>query len=202
MPENAPRAASIRLEDLLLALVEQHPGVTGYELRAIVQSNVSHFFRTTLSQIYPALASLLAKGYVTVEDQTTPGGRSKKAYTVTGAGLDALNRFFAQPVEYTRDYDSFGHLLLMAIFLPRATDPVVRDRFSEARDFFAAELARVRGKLDLPVEVSYSLLEGKRRDRYMGLWDPVMAFLLTGLATKVAWCDEVLASLPLPPADT
>jgi DNA-binding PadR family transcriptional regulator len=192
------RSAPIRLRDLILALVEMHPGVTGYELRGIIDTSASHFFTTTISQIYPALHELRDEGLVAVEDQRSDGGRAKKGYTITPEGRRALDGFFATPIAYTKRYADFGFLLLLAIFLPGAQDDAVRARFAEARAYYASELARVSSKLDLPGERAFALLAGGRSERFMALWNPIMDYLVADYEAKLAWLDTVLATLPIP----
>jgi DNA-binding PadR family transcriptional regulator len=188
----------MRLEDVVLALIELHPGVTGYDLASIIRTNVSRFYSTTLSQIYPALRSLTSQGLVEFEDQTSDGGRAKKAYTITGAGREHLTRFYATPTAYGGEFADFGHFLLLAILLPGAEDAQVRQRLAEARDGFAAQRDHVAARRSLDREISFARLSGPRADRYMALWNPIMDYLLADYGLKIAWLDSLLEGLPLP----
>lgn len=185
-----------RLRDILLALIEMHPDVTGYDLSSIIDSNIGLFFSTTMSQIYPALAELRQDGLVEFRDETSEGGRVKKTYRITAAGEDALRAFFDTPVTYGAAYRDFGHVLLLSILLPYAPDVTIRARLSEARDFYAAQREHTIGKRDLTSETRFARLEGDRRDRYLDLWNPVMDYLVADYDLKIAWLDETLARFP------
>lgn len=191
-----PRPAAPRLRDILLALIEMHPGVTGYDLQSIIESNVGLFFSTTISQIYPALADLRHDGLIEYREEATAGGRAKKCYLITTAGQRALGEFFATPVTYGSAYRDFGHVVLLCILLPYASDDTIHDRLTEARNFYAAALDRVAGRRALDRETRFAQLEGHRWTRYFEMWDPVMDFLISDYELKVAWLEKVLAACP------
>jgi DNA-binding PadR family transcriptional regulator len=82
----------------LLSLLARQP-LSGYDIAAQLQHGVGPFWRAHHSQIYPELARLEADGlveYQVVEQHDRP---AKKVYSVTGAGVHALSRWVASPLE-------------------------------------------------------------------------------------------------------
>lgn len=64
---------------------------TGYEIKKLsVEGKYSYFVDASFGSIYPGLAKLQADGMVTVREETQPGKPSRKIYSITEKGREAL----------------------------------------------------------------------------------------------------------------
>lgn len=64
--------------------------LTGYDLKKIIQDSSFMYWSGNNNQIYKSLVELLDEGFVTNEVQHQESAPSKKIYTITKDGLDAL----------------------------------------------------------------------------------------------------------------
>jgi PadR family transcriptional regulator AphA len=74
---------------VILGLLSPRP-LSGYDIKAIVDRSTRFFWAASYGQIYPELKRLEAEGLVEGEDQPN-GGRSRRVYSLTPAGREALH---------------------------------------------------------------------------------------------------------------
>lgn len=182
-----------RQRDVILGLIGLHPGVTGYELRAIIERSTGYFFSASLSQIYPVLKGLLEEGLVTVEDNSGDGGRWRKQYTVTEAGEQAHREWLASPITYESSLSDFRTFLLRYTFLVAAEPAVIRTFLMDGLAHFRAERERIEAD-SLATEQDYvGGLESA--PIYVAGWRHEIAFLLEDVDRKIDWIIEALRLL-------
>jgi DNA-binding PadR family transcriptional regulator len=75
----------------VLGLLTRRP-MSGYDIKRQIDRTIRHFWAASYGQIYPELARLEAAGWITGEDAAN-GGRSRRLFTITAAGSDALQRW-------------------------------------------------------------------------------------------------------------
>jgi PadR family transcriptional regulator, regulatory protein AphA len=73
---------------VLLGLLAHKPR-SGYDIKAAVDRSTRFFWAASYGQIYPELKRLEEEGLVEGEDRPN-GGRSRRVYTLTPAGREAL----------------------------------------------------------------------------------------------------------------
>jgi DNA-binding PadR family transcriptional regulator len=66
----------------LLGMLSSGPK-TGYEIKAIFERSLQHFWSESYGQIYPTLAKLTKEGLVSFETKKTVNSGVKKVYTIT-----------------------------------------------------------------------------------------------------------------------
>jgi putative molybdopterin biosynthesis protein len=76
----------------VLAGGERH----GYSLRQRLEEELGASWRLDFGQLYRALASLRARGWVTFRMQAGEGGPARKVYSLTGAGRQELERWLRE----------------------------------------------------------------------------------------------------------
>jgi DNA-binding PadR family transcriptional regulator len=93
---------------------------SGYALKRFVeQQRLDAFWSTTFAQIYPDLAELEERGYLTHRDDPH-GGRRRRAYALTPKGERALQSWLRRPRIPPRELRDEGLLrLALADALPR-----------------------------------------------------------------------------------
>jgi len=88
---------------IVLNVLQQRP-MHGYEITRVIQEQSRGFYRPSAGSVYPALRTLLDKGYVRVNDENR-----RKVYQITSAGKKLLLAQRAQIESSMRAFrDSFG----------------------------------------------------------------------------------------------
>lgn len=88
------------LEYAILGWLNLEP-MTGYDLKALIDSSIQHFWQADQSQIYRTLTKIEELGWVTVDvvhQETRP---PKKVYHITSQGRQALETWLATPLDAT-----------------------------------------------------------------------------------------------------
>lgn len=106
-------------KELLLSVLMAGPA-TGYDIKKILEQEVSKIVDVTISNIYPALNELAEEGLVTFERVEQESRPNKKVYKISGAGravcIDALMTRDARH----RLRSEFMFMLSFAPYLPRS----------------------------------------------------------------------------------
>lgn len=106
-------------KELLLSVLMAGPA-TGYDIKKILEQEVSKIVDVTISNIYPALNELADEGLVTFERVEQENRPNKKVYEITDAGraacIDALMKCDARQ----RLRSEFMFMLSFAPYLPRS----------------------------------------------------------------------------------
>nr|WP_312576118.1 DUF4180 domain-containing protein [Sedimentibacter sp.] len=82
----------------ILGILSYKP-MSGYDLKKIIQGSAFMHWSGNNNQIYKSLTELLDKGLVTNVVKYKEGSPTKKIYTITDEGLDALKEWVLSPVE-------------------------------------------------------------------------------------------------------
>ena len=72
----------------VLGLVAQRPR-SGYDVKRAIDRTIRHMWAASYGQIYPELRRLEAAGWIVGKDDSR-GGRSRRAYSITGLGRRKL----------------------------------------------------------------------------------------------------------------
>ncbi len=75
----------------VLGLLELCQPATPYQLKQAAQVSIFHFWTITHTQLYTECARLAEAGLL--GEQREEGGRRRRVYRLTGAGLEALDRW-------------------------------------------------------------------------------------------------------------
>jgi DNA-binding PadR family transcriptional regulator len=105
------RAVSIRY--LILGLLNQQ-AMSGYDIRRFLKSLSWLIDSPSFGSIYPILRSLREDGLVTMEKDLQQGKPSRKIYTSTESGRQALQEWVDQPSTANPSLKSFVTRLILA----------------------------------------------------------------------------------------
>ena len=83
----------------LLGLLATRP-MSGYDIKALADHSVRHFWAISYGQIYPELRQLEELALVTSKEAAV-GGRQRTVYLATPRGREALEARLGEPVEST-----------------------------------------------------------------------------------------------------
>ncbi|MEN6543776.1 PadR family transcriptional regulator [Parvibaculum sp.] len=106
-------------KELLLSVLMSGPA-TGYDIKKVLENEVSEVVDVTISNIYPALNELAAEGLVSCERVEQENRPNKKVYAITDAGRKAcLHALMTSPARH-RLRSEFMFILSFAPYLPKS----------------------------------------------------------------------------------
>lgn len=82
---------------VILGLLSEAP-MTGYQIKQIIDIRFKFFWNESYGQLYPALKTLCAEGYIEEVDTGASQVRAQKTYRLTDGGMAALVQWLGQPV--------------------------------------------------------------------------------------------------------
>lgn len=106
-------------KELLLSVLMAGPA-TGYDIKKILEQEVSKIVDVTISNIYPALNELADEGLVTFERVEQESRPAKKIYAITDAGRAACIDTLMTCGARQRLRSEFMFMLSFAPYLPRS----------------------------------------------------------------------------------
>ncbi|MFQ6012554.1 MAG: PadR family transcriptional regulator [Thermoplasmata archaeon] len=99
------------LKPVILHLLRERP-MHGFEIMEEVAARTGGMWRPGPGAVYPALLALEEKGYVTVGEE---GVRSKKPYTITAQGREAVASLGEVMEDWETSRDSLENLLTVGV---------------------------------------------------------------------------------------
>jgi len=73
---------------------------TGYAIKQLIDRSLSHFWKISYGQIYPALKQLVADDLARIEQITEEGKPQRNEYKLTEKGSDVLKKWLEKPIEH------------------------------------------------------------------------------------------------------
>ncbi len=127
-------------KELLLSVLMTGPA-TGYDIKKVLEQEVSKVVDVTISNIYPALSELAAEGLVAYEKVEQENRPTKKVYAITAKGRDACLHTLMTVKARHKLRSEFMFILSFAPYLPR-------QRVKDLLDERLAGLDQMRASLD------------------------------------------------------
>lgn len=172
------------LARLVLGLLNLAP-MTGYDLKKVFDSSISHFWAADKAQIYRTLNALVADGYATVEVVAQSNYPDRQEHHITTAGHEVLVSWLSSDLVPHAVREPFLARIFFAGNLPReAVLELLRERRTEAE----ATLAKFMTKRESLRPAEHD------RARYL-----TIATLDNGIAhvrAELDWLDAVEDGLP------
>lgn len=184
----------MKLERILLGLINLHPSVSGYELRAIINKSTGYFFTAALSQIYPALRALSTDGLITYEVEPLVGKQDRKVYAITADGLKALTAWLREPLELERSLNAFREFLLKLTFFGIMDDRSILAHLNAGLDHFESERDRL-GENSLRNERNYIKMSPALEEHHLLVWSYENQFILDDLDLKIRWIRQLITAV-------
>jgi PadR family transcriptional regulator, regulatory protein AphA len=124
---------------VVLGMLSWRP-MSGYDIKAMVDSSTRFFWAASYGQIYPELRRLAEAGLVAAESGAD-GGRRRTPYSLTAGGRDALAAWLAQPPQMFETRDEG----LLKLFFAAASPEAAADILAAKRRYHEAVVERLRG---------------------------------------------------------
>lgn len=174
----------------ILACLTVQP-MSGYDVKRFLERTIAHFWSESYGQIYPTLSQLESEGLVEGRDDDGDG-RGRRVYTLTGAGLQELRAWLAEPPEPDVPRYELSLKLFFADQLPLEETLAHlrrhRERHATQLDEYRDKEAELRERLAGSPRLPYWLAVLRGGIRYAGM--------------VVEWCDENIAAVEaLDPTD-
>jgi PadR family transcriptional regulator AphA len=111
---------------VVLTLVERLAPVTAYDLKRVASSSVLNFWALPHTVLYTETRRLAEAALLAAEQE--PGGRRRRAFSLTPAGLEALDAWRSEPAEDFFELRDPGLLRLFAGGDPLKVGAAQRER--------------------------------------------------------------------------
>ncbi|MGD6967845.1 PadR family transcriptional regulator [Rossellomorea vietnamensis] len=72
---------------------------SGYAIKQLIDNSLSHFWKISYGQIYPALKLIVEEDLAEIKETSTPGKRDKNEYYLTQKGKETLKSWLEKPIE-------------------------------------------------------------------------------------------------------
>ena len=156
---------------------------SGYDIRMMMNEVTSFFWRESDGQLYPALKSLVEKGYIRQLD--TSSERNKKVYEITEQGKSLLREWLITPPGLDQVRSEF----LLKVFLGNELN----------RERLLSHLERERQLLKERVSKLAGLIKtlgsNNGNPRVVECWQMTMELGLSLAETKLHWCERSIQKL-------
>lgn len=164
---------------MVLGLLAKSPG-SGYDLAALADRSLAHFWPITRSQLYAELSRLEELGYAEATAVAQDRYPDKRVYRPTGAGLEALGAWLgtvgSERARTKNDY-------LMKIFLAAFMAP---DRARAVLAEYRSRAERRRSELQAIDELLRSLESTASRRFSLA----TVRYGIIHAEAEIAWVDE------------
>lgn len=174
------------IEHILLGLLRKP--ASGYDLKALFDQTIRHFWAAELSQIYTTLQRMERMGILRSKNKPSPKGPNRRVYSLTPAGRKELHGWLEDEPEFSDDRHTY---LAQIFFMGELVD------FSKTIDFMRKvrvkrlesleRLREIERNWLAEVDGTTDNLSDDHFHRYLTL--------RTGIHTmtaRVAWCDEAI----------
>jgi DNA-binding PadR family transcriptional regulator len=168
---------------VLLGMLANWDGMTGFEIRKVIEGSVRHFWRESFGQIYPELKTLAEEGLIKPASRK---GRTRDAqpWRITAAGRAALSEWLMRPPQELLVRDELGLKLFFAGHAPE----------SVARDLIEATRQTTQTQLGYFHEAEKEMFGESGNPAFPGALLLLDRGIIAARA-RLAWCDHALELL-------
>jgi DNA-binding PadR family transcriptional regulator len=139
------------LEFAVLGLLSESP-LHGYELRKRLNTMLGTFRAFSYGSLYPTLRRMQARGWVTADNGSGRGGRSKVVYSLTAEGKERFAELLDEAGPSAWEDETFNvHFSFFSQTDPEARLRILegrRIRLEEKRERFRGAASRTRQQID------------------------------------------------------
>ncbi len=160
--------------------------MTAYQIKTTLEEgSTRHFWRESFGQLYPALKRMEEEGLVRGHDDPTAGGRPRRVYEITDAGMGAFVEWLGE----TAAPEPVRQELLLKLYFGRSCGPeVCREQVRQLRSESDSMLESF--------EAIAEMLEDKWRDHPdMPYWRMTLRFGISRCKATRDWCAETIVAL-------
>ncbi len=156
---------------------------SGYDIRMMMNEVTSFFWKESDGQLYPALKSLLQKGYISQLETTTE--RNKKVYEITEQGKQVLREWLVQPPGAAQVRSEF----LLKVFLGNELDKEKQvSHLERERQLLKEKVGKLNGLIS-------TVANNNGNPRVIECWSMTLELGLELAETELRWCERHIQKL-------
>ncbi len=195
-------AAKQKTKFAILGLLSWKP-MSGYDIKKLVDSALSHFWHENYGQIYPTLELLVDEKLASKRDLPSTGKRKRFQYHIPRRGRRAFRDWLEEPIEtpvvrnqlqlkffLSCDFDSDFQAKLIGDYRAQQDAVLQEYRASEAVLRKALDEQAYPGELD--ELLSMTAKTDASRARQCRVFYLTLRHGIRVIEARLAWCDEVL----------
>lgn len=169
----------------LLGLLTLCP-MSGYDMRALIDRSIGHFWSESYGQIYPSLKRMAAAGLVEKKTERTKGKPDRNVFSLTPAGKERLKTWLREPI--TQVETPRSELLLKLFFGSHVSAEVNRQH---VESFIATHQATLKHF----AAIEKQLRREEANDPQLPYWLMTLSFGRHRSEALVRWGRETLKKL-------
>ncbi len=169
---------------IILGMLSIEPK-SGYDIRKSIQSSVTHFWRESYGQIYPALKRLAGQGLI-IPGRASGSGRKSRKYALSSRGRARLLEWLAAPHRTQPPRNEFLLKLYFGRLAPTAVSAHRLRDFQREQEGFLAAL--------LEIERQASELNAGYPD--FPFWMLTLSYGISQTRAAIEWSKSAIATLP------
>jgi DNA-binding PadR family transcriptional regulator len=182
------------LEHAILGFLNYHP-YSGYDLKKIFDTSVSHFWPADQSQIYRTLARLTEQGYAKIEKIVQDDRPDRKVYHITQAGRDELRRWLSGPPPLGEPRSA---PLIQVFFSGQLSDEEALEKFEGYAAIMRAILEQYQ---QVPAQIGafHEEIDSPREEFF---WNLTLENGMRNMRANLEWAESVIQRIKngqLPP---
>ena len=177
------------LQHILLGLLREP--AAGYDLKAVFDERISHFWSAEFGQIYPTLNRLEEHGLLESHVQPSDKGPNRRVYSLTDGGREELLRWLGGGP--AMGAERFAYLAQLYFMDAMGNLDETRAFMTDLKQRLDEWLGRLKA-----IETAVTSEHGSAPEHYSDGGFHQFATLRMGIlsiGSKVAWCDETLAAI-------
>jgi DNA-binding PadR family transcriptional regulator len=175
------------LEHAILGFLNYRP-FTGYDLKKIFDTSVSHFWPADQSQIYRTLNRLADKGLAEMEVIPQEDRPNRKEYRITSAGQEELRNWLVTPLPFG---DHRNAPMIQVFFAGQLSNTDIVDMYQRVADFMRLGLQQYE---QIPQEMeAYS--EYVQSPREFFFWMQTLEIGKMTARTNIEWIENVIEKI-------
>jgi PadR family transcriptional regulator AphA len=176
------------LDHAILGFLSYKP-LSGYDLKAVFDLSVQHFWPADQSQIYRTLSRLAESGLTEVEVIEQEERPDRKVYTITEQGREELHRWLTCPPP---PKEKRMAELVQIFFSGRLADEEILAIFKQYADRSRQALERLHA-VPGQSEGQACFEEGRERDAFF--WQLTLEYGIRMTEAGLAWIEDVIGRL-------
>lgn len=172
------------LENIILGIISQHDA-SGYDIKKIIETKLSFFYKASYGNLYPALKRLLQKGYATTYEQSQ-GARQRIIYQITKEGTSHFLEWLTTPMQVNENNNRNLVKVYFYDLLPKETKNDLLKQYEQANIEYLNQLEQLEKELYEKVDLETYYYQ--------------FSTLYYGIATTkstIAWCQHIRSEQPL-----
>jgi len=175
------------LEHAILGFLNYRP-FSGYDLKKIFDTSVSHFWPADQSQIYRTLSRLAEKGLAEMEVVEQEDRPDRKEYSITPAGQEELRQWLVTPLPFG---DHRNAPMIQVFFAGQLSNDEIVQMYRRVADFMRMGLEQYD---QIPQEME-AYAEYVQSPREFFFWMQTLEIGKMVVRTNLEWIENVIQQI-------